>query len=489
MFNAALLSMAMLTSADVPREFRGVWVATVDNIDWPSTRNLKVEDQKKELLAIVNRAQQLKMNVIVLQVRPSADALYKSSYEPWSVYLTGKPGVGPNPSWDPLEYAIELCHARGMELHAWFNPYRAWHPAAKTSPNSTHIAKTRPNSVRTYGTYLWMDPSDPFVQKRSLDVMLDVVKRYDVDGIHMDDYFYPYPVTDENKKKIDFPDAENFQAYVKSGGKLAKNDWRRKQVDDFVEKLYKGMKAIKPHVQFGISPFGIYRPGVPETIKAGIDQYDELYADCKKWLEKGWCDYMTPQLYWPIAQTPQSYPVLLKWWLSVNPKKRHIIPGNYTGQVGQAANWATQEIVDQIETTRKLGAKGNVHFSMKVFMRDSKGINSVLKEGPYSKMSIPPASPWLIKDTVPAPSNVTVPSQQPQDAFRVSFKKPSQDYRVVLAGETENGLEILLVKPANDGELVYGAFEIKTPRVNSYKLAFLDRANNLGPWVPVNFRR
>ncbi len=385
------------TLPEIKREFRGVWVATVDNIDFPSKRTLSTDEQKAELIRIFNVCKAMNLNAVIFQIRPSADALYASKLEPWSAYLTGTQGEAPNPYYDPLAFAVEEAHKRGIELHCWFNPYRATHPAQKSPNAKSHISNTNPSAVRKYGTYEWMDPASPLVQKRSLDVMLDVVKRYDIDGVHIDDYFYPYPITDENKKKVPFPDSDLYAAYKSKGGSLGLNDWRRKNVDDFIEKLYKGIKSTKRWVKFGISPFGIYRPGYPEGIKAGIDQYDELYADALKWFEKGWCDYYTPQLYWPIAQTAQSYPKLYDWWLKQNKSNRHLWPGNYTGRTNpKDGNWQAQEVIDQIAITRK-GSEdaGNIHFSMKAFLNNYNGIFDALKSGPYKEPALVPESRWL----------------------------------------------------------------------------------------------
>lgn len=381
---------------DVSREFRGVWVATVANIDWPSKPGLSVDSMKNELTGILDKCSELKMNAVVLQVRPSADALYKSDLEPWSWYLTGEQGKAPAGGFDPLEYAIEESHKRGIELHAWCNPYRALHPNQKGAVAKTHVSVKYPDWVKKYGTYLWMDPGEPGVQDHSFKVFMDLVERYDLDGIHIDDYFYPYPIT-EGGKKVDFPDSKSYGAYVSGGGTLNRGDWRRKNVDDFIERVYLGIKARKSHVKFGISPFGIYRPGVPEGIKAGIDQYDELYADALKWYQRGWCDYMTPQLYWPITQTPQAYPVLLNWWASVNTQRRHFWPGNFTSRTNPSdGNWNPKEVVDQIGLTRlQQGAGGNVHFSMKAFMNNWNGISDALKNGPYARAAIVPSTPWL----------------------------------------------------------------------------------------------
>lgn len=408
----ALLSIAFMQSdlpPAAPREFRAAWVATVDNIDWPSKRTLTTDQAKREMVAILDAAQRVKLNALILQVRPAADALYESNLEPWSEYLTGQQGRAPSPYWDPLQFAVDEAHKRGLELHAWFNPYRAWHPSAKGQPAPTHISQTT-KLAKTYGTYLWLDPGEKQVQDHSIEVMLDVVKRYDLDGIHIDDYFYPYPIKDPNdpekKRNLPFPDGESYAKYRSAGGTLAIGDWRRANVDGFIHRLYTSIKVSKPWVKFGISPFGIYRPGVPEGIQAGIDQYDALYADARKWLVEGWCDYYTPQLYWPIAQKPQSYPVLLNWWKSQNVKKRNLWPGNFTSQVFTSADWPVQEIVDQIDLTRRAlpGTGGNVHFSMKALVNNNKGLADALLAGPYREHALVPNSPWLDSEPPQQPS-------------------------------------------------------------------------------------
>ncbi|MCX5762893.1 MAG: family 10 glycosylhydrolase, partial [Gemmatimonadetes bacterium] len=277
------------------REFRGVWVASVSNIDWPSKPGLPTADQKAELLALLDRAQAEHLNAVILQVRPAADALYKSSIEPWSEYLTGTQGRAPVPAWDPLAFAVDEAHRRGLELHAWFNPYRARHPSAKGALSKRHIARTSPALVKKYGTQLWMDPGESAVRARTVRVVLDVVTRYDIDGVHLDDYFYPYKEK-TTRGTTEFLDDRSWKKYVKAKGKLSRDDWRRENVNVLVHQLYDRIHLAKPWVKFGISPFGIWRPGNPEQIK-GFDAYEQLYADSKLWLEKGWVDYFTPQLY------------------------------------------------------------------------------------------------------------------------------------------------------------------------------------------------
>ncbi len=378
------------TPPPVPREFRAVWVATVDNIDWPSKRNLSTAKQEAELIRILDRAANLHLNAIVLQIRPAADALYDSPLEPWSEYLTGRQGKPPDPYYDPLTFAVAEAHKRGLELHAWINPYRARHPSATGPLARNHIAVTDPGLVHPYGDLLWMDPGEPAVQQRSLQVISDVVRRYDVDGIHIDDYFYPYP-----EGSRDFPDRGT---YASRGGGLARGDWRRGNVDAFVSEAYREIHALKPWVKFGISPFGIYRPGVPSGIKAGIDQYAELFSDPLKWLRNGWCDYMSPQLYWPISQKAQSFPVLLRWWSSQNVMHRHVWPGLFTSRTLSGhtkSGFPPSEIVNQIKTTRRFPDPGQVHFSMKPLSVDAEGIDEALMGSVYQQDALPPASPWL----------------------------------------------------------------------------------------------
>ncbi|HWD41795.1 MAG TPA: family 10 glycosylhydrolase [Fimbriimonas sp.] len=382
----------------VAREFRAVWVATVDNVDWPEKGVFDPAKQRAELIRLLDKAADLKMNAVIFQVRTAADALYSSRYEPWSVYLTGRQGRAPQPPYDPLAFAIEEAHKRGLELHAWFNPYRAQLLSASSGPlASRHIARTNRSVVKKYGSFLWMDPGEPLVQQRSLEVIDDVVRRYDVDGVHIDDYFYPYP---EGGK--DFPDDDSYARY---GHGLSKTAWRHKNVDDFVETAYESVHKIKPWVQFGISPFGIYRPGYPAGIKAGIDQYAELYADPLKWLRNGWCDYMAPQLYWPIAQKAQSFPALLDWWREQNVQNRHVWPGIYTSRLlSSKTTLGPQEFVNEILLCRQ-GTEdaGHIHFSMKALEGDSKGIDGALMAKAYTEPALPPASPWLNPETPPAP--------------------------------------------------------------------------------------
>lgn len=401
----------------IRREFRGAWVASVANIDWPSRPGLGSWQQQSELIAILDRAVELNLNAILLQVRPAADALYDSPFEPWSEYLTGAQGKPPAPFYDPLSFAVEQAHRRGLELHAWFNPYRARHASSRTPASPSHISMTRPDLVRQYGRYLWMDPGEPEIIATTLRVMLDVVQRYDVDGIHIDDYFYPYPEIGADSTEVPFPDSASYSRYRARGGVRALNDWRRHNVDTLVQQLYARTKATKPWVKVGISPFGIWRPGNPPQIK-GFDAYDKLYADARLWLREGWIDYFTPQLYWPIAQVPQSYPVLLDWWLGENTKGRQIWPGHNASRAAGGGAWGPDELNAQVRATRATAATGDIHFSMRALMpartvqRDSvlvgvatpppnqaaaAALADRLRNELYAEQALTPPMPWLSK--------------------------------------------------------------------------------------------
>jgi uncharacterized lipoprotein YddW (UPF0748 family) len=375
------LAAALLLGEPAKPEFRGVWVATVANIDWPSEPGLPAAQQKTELLAVLDRCKELNLNAVIFQVRPMCDALYDSKLEPWSGFLTGTPGQ--NPGYDPLAMAVEEAHQRGLELHAWLNPYRAWHPSAKGDVPVNHIVRTRPDIAKKYGKHYWLNPTHPDTAKHTLAVAKDIISRYKIDGIHMDDYFYPYPELDENKAELPFPDADTWAQYQKDGGKLTRDDWRREAVNRFVKELYSSSHAINPKIKVGISPFGIYRPNIPEGI-AGFDQYGKLYADAKLWLQEGWVDYFTPQLYWATTAEKQPYGKLLDWWAEQNPKGRHLWIGNSSSRHGAV------EITKQIELTRNK-ATGNVWFSWKSLTGEKADALKKL----YPSPAPVPAMPWL----------------------------------------------------------------------------------------------
>ena len=403
LFQASRIQAAPEKLPSPQREMRAAWVATVANIDWPSKPGLSVDEQKNEAIVILDHIKELRMNAVVFQVRPQADAFYPSELEPWSYYLTGEQGKAPEPFYDPLAFWIAEAHRRGLEFHAWFNPYRAGHPAMKSEISTKSIIKTNPEFVRRLedSLYYWMDPGMKKVQDHSYAVIMDVVKRYDIDAVHFDDYFYPYREYNRGK---DFPDDETYKAYKKIGGKKLKDDWRRDAVNKFIQRVSKGIKRQKPWVKFGISPFGLFRPGFPEGIGGSFDPYNILYADTKLWLNNGWVDYFAPQLYWPISRIRMSFPVLLGWWISENRMHRHIWPGISISE-GKNPAAVTMETVNQIMVTRGMipRAPGTILFSVKGLLSPSNSLSKVLTDGPYSQQALIPAYPWLFRKSPKPP--------------------------------------------------------------------------------------
>ncbi len=380
---------------EIQREFRAAWVATVANINWPSEPGLSVQEMKKEAIHLLDILKSTNFNAVIFQVRPQADALYKSELEPWSYYLTGEQGKAPDDDFDPLEFWIEEAHKRGLELHAWLNPYRAHHPSGGPVSGQSVVYTKSELVLELQNGYWWFDPSLKETQQHSLNVVMDIVSRYDVDGIHFDDYFYPYP--DYNSGQ-DFPDQESWENYLSTGGSLLRNDWRRASVNNFISSVYSSIKEEKPHVKFGLSPFGIWRPEHPKSIK-GFDQYDVLFADAKKWLNEGWIDYFSPQLYWPVNQIPQSFPVLLGWWNSQNTKNRFIWPGMSIGRLSGGKQ--LDEVINQIMITRGMNmeAPGTVHWSIAPLV-DKDSLRNALKAGPYSDPALIPELTWTRQSKV-----------------------------------------------------------------------------------------
>lgn len=376
----------------VLREMRGLWTATVANIDWPSRTALTADRQRAELADIFDRAAAVGFNAVVFQVRPAADAVYSSSIEPWASMLSGVQGT--DPGYDPLTLAIQLAHARGMELHAWINPFRAGNAADSATLAATHLFNTRRDLVRVYGTQLWLDPGEPAVQDHVMRVVRDIVQRYDIDAIHADDYFYPYREKDASGRVLDFPDSAS---YARAGTSLSRDDWRRANIDAFVSRMYREVHAIRPAIKVGISPFGIWRPGNPPGV-AGLDAYASIYADSRKWLQRGWVDYLAPQLYWPISAPQQSFPALLDWWIAQSTAGRPIWPGLAASRAGASTPTAFPigEITDQIRLIRaRRAGTGEILFNTTATLERSGGALAAAIAPLYSSRAILPASPWL----------------------------------------------------------------------------------------------
>jgi uncharacterized lipoprotein YddW (UPF0748 family) len=362
----------------VQAEFRGAWISTVHNLDWPSKGSTPAQ-QKADLVRLLDSAKSLGLTDVFFQVRPEGDAFYRSSLEPWSRFLTGTQGE--DPGYDPLEFCIAEAGKRGIRVHAWFNPYRAAVKAGSPMA-SNHMARRYSPYAYKIGSVVCMDPGAPEVQEHVVKVVTDVARRYGVAGIHFDDYFYPYP---PSGGKVSFPDSKTYQRYRASGGKLDLADWRRDNVNRLVARVSQQVKAVRPGIVFGVSPFGIYTKGQPSTVKAGLDQYNQIYADPLKWMRSGWVDYIAPQLYWK-DKSPQCFTELLKWWRnpSVNPRGVPVYPGIAAYRMSEQG-WPAEEIVRQVALSRTVGSgpSGHVFFRIATIANNTKGISSMLKRAGY----------------------------------------------------------------------------------------------------------
>jgi uncharacterized lipoprotein YddW (UPF0748 family) len=365
-----------MAAAQNKPEFRGVWVATVDNIDWPSSKNLSSDSQKVEFIKLVDMHKANGMNALIVQVRPATDAFYPSQYEPWSEWLTGKQGQPPVPYYDPLEFMLTETHKRGMEFHAWMNPYRAEFAIGKSSVAPTHVTRLHPDWFLAYGEKRYFDPGNKEVQQYVTNLVADVVKRYKIDAIHFDDYFYPYRITG-----IEFPDNPSYKKY---GNGLSKDDWRRSNVDSIILKLSKAIKKENIRCQFGISPFGVWRnidkdPDGSNT-KAGQTNYDDLYANIVLWLKKDWIDYVAPQIYWEFEQKNAPYQAVLDWW-STHSYGKNCYIGLGIYKAGSNAAWKDKtQLPRQIEALRNTpNIQGMIFFSSKSFNKNPNGWSDSLR--------------------------------------------------------------------------------------------------------------
>lgn len=459
----------------VMREFRAAWIATVANINWPSKSGLSTAEQQKEAIALLDFLKEHHYNAVIFQVRPQADALYESELEPWSFFLTGIQGQAPEPYYDPLQFWLNAAHERGLEFHVWLNPYRAHHSTGGKITDHSAVKKYPGLMVELKNGMWWMDPAKKETQDHTAAVVMDIVKRYDIDGVHFDDYFYPYA---SYNKGEDFPDAATFAAYQKEGGKLSRADWRRHNVNRFVERIYTEIKAEKPKVKFGISPFGIYRPGHPRSI-SGMDQYSELYADARLWLNEGWVDYYSPQLYWKISQTAQSFPVLLGWWEKENHKNRHLWPGINIDFGGDDPNLI--ETVSQIMITRGMlpESKGTIHWSIGPLLK-YRNISAGILENAYKRQALIPASPWLNSNVPDAPQ---ISFSQNAKEVIVNWQHPSKkDVFQWVVHYMYNGVWNYKILSKNEQSLVLPQ-NVSGHRLSHVGVTAVDRTGNQSEFV------
>lgn len=444
-------------------EFRAAWIATVDNIDWPSRGNYNSDSQKAEYIRLLDMHQRNGLNAVIVQIRPATDAFYPSPYEPWSEWLTGKQGRPPVPYYDPLQFMIEETHKRGMEFHAWCNPYRAEFQIGKSSISPTHITKIHPEWFLAYGGKRYFDPGNKEAQEFVVKVIRDIVSRYDVDALHFDDYFYPYRIQGK-----EFPDSETYARY---GAGIDKNDWRRSNVDSIIAKLNRGIKQEKPHCKFGISPFGVWRNKDTDSIgsdtKAGQTNYDDLYADILLWLREGYIDYVVPQLYWEHGHRAAPYEVLVEWW-SRHSYGKHCYVGLGIYKAGTNARWRDRDILPlQIKDSRKYASiQGQVYFSSKSFITNPNGWSDSLRQNYYKHPALLPPMLWIdsIKPIPPVitsiHSNVNNGTQQLNiQAVNIDKGKKIRKFALYVFASLKNtdisGIPPLLIIPSTTDSISY----------------------------------
>ncbi len=405
-----LLSYSAIFAAG-KHEMRAVWIATVANIDWPSKPGLPSSVQKEEMIQMLDYLALAHINAIVMQIRPTADAFYPSALEPWSHWLTGKQGEQPTPFYDPLKFIIDEAHRRCIEVHVWLNPYRVMNSNKPELLHPDHLYFKRPELFVRYGNQLYFNPGLDETRKTLNRVVEDIVQRYEVDAIHFDDYFYPYKVAGE-----EFPDSETFRKNPRGFAAHQRDDWRRNNVDLIIKELQQTIKSNKPWVEFGISPFGVWRnntvdPGGSAT-RAGVQNYDDLYADILKWLREGWIDYVAPQLYWEIGKEVADYSILIKWW-NENAHGKNLYIGLYASKLGNEkadpAWLRPNELARQLRLNQQYGGvDGAIFFSAKGFMKNLQGLTDSLQTNFYRYPALTPVNRSASGTAPASPENIKI---------------------------------------------------------------------------------
>jgi len=403
------ISISFAIIAQPPkREMRGAWIATVSNIDWPSQRNLTPKAQREEMRYMLDELAKNKINAIIVQIRPTADAFYPSALEPWSNWLTGKQGLKPAPYYDPLQFIIDEAHKRCIEVHVWLNPYRVTNSDNIDILHKDHLYYKNKNLFVKYGGKYYFDPGLDETREFLNRVVEDIVEKYDIDAVHFDDYFYPYKVANE-----EFPDNNSFRNNPRGFAPNQKEDWRRNNVNMVIAELQRTIKELKPWVEFGISPFGVWRNDNMDprgsATRAGVQNYDDLYADILKWLNEGTIDYVVPQLYWEIGKKVADYEVLVKWW-SENSYGKNLYIGLYPSGLGSKTNpaWTNgNEIARQLKMNKLYPqVEGAVYFSAKSLINGKQGLNDSLQNNYYKYPAITPVNHNIQGEPSAQPQNI-----------------------------------------------------------------------------------
>jgi uncharacterized lipoprotein YddW (UPF0748 family) len=471
-------------AAQASRQLRGMWLTTVYNIDFPSRPGLTPQQVKAEYEGWLDLAVRQRHNAIFVHVRPSGDAFWPSAYAPWSEWLTGKRD-NVAPGWDPMAFMIDRAHARNLEFHAWFNPYRGSQPGpsgagadfaelAPRHPLLTHrdwaVAYPRGKTGRFY-----FDPGNPQARRFVEDAMLEAVRKYDVDGVHFDDFFYPYPERGE-----DFPDGAS---YAKWGNGASRAQWRRTNVDTLVREMHERIKQVKPWVKFGISPFGIWRNRDTDrggSDSSGLQAYDAIYADTRKWVREGWLDYIVPQLYWHIGFGRADYAKLLPWWTAlVRGSGVQLYIGQADYRVGEKGAWSNPAELDRhLALDEKAGVQGEVHYSAKQVRADRLGSTTRYRDRHYAAPALVPVMPQL-PAAPPAAPTLTGATRAPDGSLRFATATGRGPAATSWALYRTSGAAATLVATGRTGTPVTDPTPPATPV--SYCLSGLDRSGNEGP--------
>jgi len=484
-----LLTFNLNAAKHPKREMRAVWIATVANIDWPSASNLTTAQQKKEFIELLDLSKAYNMNTVVFQIRPAADAFYASKYEPWSQWLTGKQGK--EPDYDPLAFASVECRKRGLDLHVWINPYRAVSDVTNNQTAPNHITNIHPEWFLTYGKTKYFDPALPETRNFVATVVSDIVRRYDIDAVHMDDYFYPYRIAG-----AEFPDDHSFKSYPRGYASNQRDDWRRNNVDLIIKQIHDSIKTIKPWVEFGISPFGVWRNIAKDqagsNTKAGQTNYDDLFADVLKWQREGWIDYVTPQIYWEIGKEVADYKIIADWW-SRNTFGAQLYVGQAPYKIDPQAkekSWqSADEIIRQIKLNRKYPEiSGSMFFSAKFMRKNPLELHEKLQKRFYRYPALAPANQRINPVQPQEPLHVQLTEKNGQLNF--SWEK-GQNTKSFVIYQFRKGQRINTEKPAHiflttsDNTITYEFDKRTDPRRFKYAVTSVSKSN--AESKPVNF--
>ncbi|KEP28587.1 hypothetical protein ER50_18420 [Bacillus safensis] len=489
MFVFLLIPSSSLAARAVPkgklestREMRAVWIASVYNLDWPSKKGLPVAEQKQEFIRLLDEIKAMNMNAVIMQIKPTADAFYPSAYGPWSEYLTGTQGK--DPGYDPLEFMIEEAHKRGLEFHAWFNPYRITMNHTDLSRLSAdHPARQHPDWTIAYGNQLYYNPGIPETQDFIIGGIEEVVKNYDIDAVHMDDYFYPYKIAG-----VPFPDQETYETYGKKAFTHIE-DWRRDNVNQLVKQINDTIKKEKPYVKFGISPFGVWRnikdDPTGSNTTAGMTNYDDLYADTREWIQQHDIDYVTPQIYWSIGFQAAAYDVLTKWWSNeVKGEPVHLYIGQAAYKINQNSDpaWSDpEEYFRQIELNRQSQlVQGSMHFSLKDLNRNPLNVKDRLIEGSYSKPALIPEMPWLHQKAPKKPIIQSVKKTSDGAALQIKNDPHSTvSYYAVYRLTNKGTYELLQTVRKEKGAITtIKDLPVNQKKMDTYKITALNRLHH-----------